>query len=106
MNRAALRKLCDEATPEPWASHHRASDKTAEDDECSGGLGLEIDGPPEPMLRGQFARAADAAFVAAARTELPKLLDTLEAVEAWRKEWRGSRADWDALKAILEGGER
>ena len=34
------------------------------------------------------------------------LLDKLEAVEAWRKEWRGSRADWDALKAILEGGER
>ena len=38
--------------------------------------------------------------------DIAYLLDTLEAVEAWRKEWRGSRADWDALKAILEGGER
>ena len=47
-----------------------------------------------------------AAYEKLIREDVPELLDKLEAVEAWRKEWRGSRADWDALKAILEGGER
>jgi hypothetical protein len=31
-----------------------------------GGLGWEIEGPPDATLRGQFARAADAHLIAAA----------------------------------------
>ena len=46
-------------------------------DEMSG-LGWEIDGPPEPMLRGQFAKAADAHLIAAS----PEMLAALERVKA------------------------
>ena len=61
-----------EHTPGPWTVRHRCVDKSPYDDE-SCGLGLEVDGPPEPM-RGRFARAADAHLVAAA----PELLAALE----------------------------
>ncbi len=60
-------------TPGPWTVHHRCVDKSPYDDE-SCGLGLEVDGPPEPQLRGRFARAADAHLIAAA----PELLAALE----------------------------
>ncbi len=59
-------------TPGPWTVRHRCVGKSPYDDE-SCGLGLEVDGPPEP-LRGRFARAADAHLVAAA----PELLAALE----------------------------
>ena len=58
-----------EHTPGPWTVRHRCVDKSPYDDE-SCGLGLEVDGPPEPQLRGRFARAADAHLIAAA----PELL--------------------------------
>ena len=62
-----------EHTPGPWTVRHRCVDKSPYDDE-SCGLGLEVDGPPEPQLRGRFARAVDAHLVAAA----PELLAALE----------------------------
>ena len=62
-----------EPTPGPWTVRHRCVDKSPYDDE-SCGLGLEVDGPPEPQLRGRFARAADAHLVAAA----PELLAALD----------------------------
>ena len=45
-----------------------------------GGLGWDIEGPPEPMLRGQFAKAADAKLAAAAP-------DLLEALERVNRDW-------------------
>ena len=82
-------------TPGPWTVHHRHVDKSPNDDE-SCGLGLEVDGPPEPQLRGRFARAADAHLVAAA----PELLAALEAVLLFHsgREWDATtRREWSRL---------
>lgn len=59
-------------TPRPWTARHRHVDAQNHDDEI-GGLGWEIEGPPEATLRGQFQRAADAHAVAAN----PDMLDAL-----------------------------
>jgi len=70
------------ATPGPWHSRQRHVDAKPGDDEF-GGLGCEVDGPPEPLLRGQFSRGADGQFIAAARSDVPRLCTALlEAVEA------------------------
>ena len=57
-------------TPGPWKAVPRSSDNDGTHDE-RGGLGWDIEGPPEPTLRGQFSLAADAYLTAAA----PDLLD-------------------------------
>jgi len=75
---AAIKALAEAATAGPWTSHHRASDRTSDDDECAGGLGLQVDGPPEAWGKGQFHLAADAAFIAAAREAVPALIADLE----------------------------
>ena len=62
-----------EHTPGPWTVRHRHVLCGPDDDE-SCGLGLEVDGPPEPM-RGKFALAADARLVAAAPDMLAVLVD-------------------------------
>lgn len=64
-----------EHTPGPWAVSHRCIGCGPKDDE-SAGLGLELVGPPEPALRGQFAKAADALLAAAA----PSLFAALERI--------------------------
>lgn len=61
------------ATPGPWRVTGRHCDWQPGVDEQSG-LGLEIAGPPEPELRGQFARWSDAALIAEARNALPDLI--------------------------------
>lgn len=60
-------------TPGPWTVTHRCFGAKPTDDEIVG-LGWELEGPPEPMLRGQFSKAADAYLVAAA----PDLLEALQ----------------------------
>ena len=72
-----------EHTPGPWKALHRHV-RGKHTDEVNG-LGWDIFGPPEPMLRGQFARAADAHLVAAA----PELL---AACEKWRLLTRAAKA--------------
>jgi hypothetical protein len=62
---AELERLARAATPGPWEAEHRCHGRTAADDEA-GGLGLEVRGPEPATDRGQFARGADAAFIAAA----------------------------------------
>ena len=78
---AEMRERRNKATAGPWVAEHRAVDRTADDDECSGGLGLEVVGPPRPMLRGTYARAADAAFITSAREDVPYLLDEVERLQ-------------------------
>ena len=93
-------------TPGPWTVRHRCVDTSPYDDERCG-LGLEVDGPPEPHLRGRFARAAAAHLVAAA----PELLAALEAVllfhsgrewdETTRREWLRLVGAPDATTKVL-----
>lgn len=80
---AAIRARAEAATPGPWSAHHRSYGLTADHDEF-GGLGLEIEGPPEAFLRGQFARGTDAQFIAASRTDTPALLAHIEELELER----------------------
>lgn len=65
--------LAEAATPGPWRAEHRHSYLDATDDEHND-LGLEIVGPPEASGRGQFARGADASFIAASREAVPALV--------------------------------
>ena len=53
--------MSDKFTPGPW----RVNPRHGHGDEVSG-CGLDIDGPPEPLLLGQFSREADARLAAAA----------------------------------------
>ena len=62
---AALEAAGKAATPRPWSVTHRHASCTVNDDEQCG-LGLEIEGPPEASMRGQFALAADASLIVAA----------------------------------------
>ena len=61
------------ATAEAWTVYPR-SIGNKEDGEEQSGLGFDITGPPEPQLRGQFSRGADASFIAHARTDIPALI--------------------------------
>ena len=76
---AELERLCAEATPGPWRVRHLCSGCGPDDDEGAG-LGLEIEGPPQPWHEGQFARAADAKFIAAARDALPAMIAEVRAL--------------------------
>lgn len=69
----AIRARADAATPGPWSARNRSSDGIED-----AFLGFEIDGPPD-ATRGQFARRADAEFMAHARTDIPALLEHIEA---------------------------
>lgn len=64
-------------TPGPWVVSHRCSGAGWHDDETFG-LGWELEGPPEPMLRGMFAKAADAHLIASAPNLYAALEDELK----------------------------
>ena len=73
------------STPGPWFARPRHVDNDGTQDEM-GGLGWDIEGPPEPMLRGQFALAGDAYLVASApllKEINAELLAALAACERW-----------------------
>ena len=61
-----LLALIKAAMPGPWVVRHRDVGGDAYTDEMSSGLGLEVEGPPEPALRGQYAKSADARLAALA----------------------------------------
>ena len=71
-------------TPEPWTPRHRSVGSDEKSDSI-GGLGWEIEGPPEAPMRGQFGRAADAHFVGATWTmynALAEIATSAPALEA------------------------
>lgn len=55
-----------EHTPGPWKAVPRSVLNDGTQDETGDGLGWDIEGPPEPQLRGQFKKAADAHLIATA----------------------------------------
>ena len=69
----AIQARANAATPGPWGALHRDMGCSFRDDERAG-LGLDIVGPLEATNRGQFARGADAWFIARARTDIPALI--------------------------------
>lgn len=69
---AELRKLCEEATPEPWRTHDIFPKEFGY---------AQVFGPISPKKdfdRIELGLQADASFIAAARTALPELLDEVE----------------------------
>lgn len=69
-------------TPGPWKAKHRHRYASPTDDEYAG-VGWDIEGPPEPMFRGQFEKAADAYLIAAAPDLLAACERLLECGEEW-----------------------
>lgn len=85
-----IRKRADAASAGPWKAKHRCMGCTADEDETCG-LGLDVDGPPEAMNRGQFERGADATFIAHSREDIPSLLDEVERLRGLVEVYRGKR---------------
>lgn len=91
-----LRALCEAATPGPWTAQTVCD--TDSDDWCAVGPThlyadddpAVDDGDPHP------AAEADAAFIAAARTALPALLDEVEGLRA-----EGKETQHDKEQAVL-----
>ena len=83
-------------TPGPWNAVPRDvdADKPGNMDIGeSSGLGWDIEGPPEPQLRGQFAKGSDAQLIEAA----PDMLAALELCH--------EHLNWDSpieLKAVID----
>ena len=67
-------------TPGPWTARPRDAFYDGSQDEVSG-LGWDVDGPPKPMLRGQFSRAADARLVASAPDMYQALLAVRDSLD-------------------------
>lgn len=85
--KAELRALCEAATPGPWESHalgggkgHGSHYSVRRDDGIS-----DADSHVAVCKRGNHDNARNAAFIAAARTAIPELLDALEAAENERR---------------------
>lgn len=96
-----LRQTAEQATEGPWQAVHRNVGCTEHDDE-SAGLGLEIEGPPKPGMRGQFSRSADARFIATFDPPtVLALLDVAETAEGHRG-CHGAGMLEDALDRLRE----
>lgn len=68
----AIAARAEAATPGPWTLQPRGDDK--------GMMGWNVDGPPEGV-RGEFALRSDAAFICAARDDVPALLQYIVYLE-------------------------
>ena len=97
IDRAELRRLCEAATPGPWQW-------VKDGCECFA-RGIHIhetyeDDPPIVRLEN-FREEENAAFIAAARTAIPALLDALDAAEARE---RRLLADLASISDIAHAG--
>lgn len=101
-------RLVVAATEGPWEAYSRDVSGRL-DSEAVSGLGWEIEGPPEPRLRGQFARGEDAILMARSRTLVPALVAALrearEAHEDLKKDFYHLRSDFDAMAASRQSFE-
>lgn len=113
-----LKKLCEAATPGPWSIEPRhlkyyptedtrtpvvtVDEVLADRAHGLSHLGAEVVGPEEPG-RATFT-TWDAAFIAAARTALPKLIALAEVVERYRV-WGAEVAEVYAALNALEADD-
>lgn len=77
---AELKKLCEKATPGPWVLGSEADPdlyRGAETIACASGSMVLWD-RVLAVLNHHFPYEADSAFIAAARTALPKLIEEVE----------------------------
>ena len=89
-------------TPGPWHARPRNINNDLTQDAIAG-LGWDVLGPPEPMLRGQFAKAADAYLVAAAPDILAALEGLLIHDVEWAKQRTGREICWECSNWREEG---
>lgn len=92
--RAEIRARADAATDGPWRQTRWADQSTAGRDCIASTNGYEIIRVARACLRD-----ADAAFIAAARTDIPDLLDDIERLEA---EVERLRAKVERVDALVE----
>lgn len=80
---AAIRARAEKATPGPWNHGGSASDATNgyTDEWVWEGTGHPIGDPDAPDTRICSASAADASFIAHARTDIPALLEEVERLQ-------------------------
>lgn len=115
---AGIRARTEKATAGPWEVFHRLPGLTAADDETENGVGLDIEGPTHAWKHGQFARSADAQFIAHAREDIPYLLALVAELDADRErliavirsadddlERRDEVSAADTLRAAVQGRE-
>lgn len=102
MTRTRLRELCEKATPGPWTAEYDNADN------AGGGWWYDIG--PARVGAGYLCSDAkekqvehDAAFIAAARTAVPELLDEVERLRAEladaRRQAEADRADANRIMA-------
>lgn len=72
---AAIRERESNATPGPWL--HLSNGKGGEDDPCLVGHSKYIDHPTPITCGTPFWSSSDFDFIAAARTDIPRLLATI-----------------------------
>ena len=90
----AIVHLESEYTKGNWVAKARHVRNDGTQDEITG-MGWDVEGPPVPLVRGQFTKAADAYLVAAA----PDLLEELE----WAYSQLCLHPDWcDANHPVLK----
>jgi hypothetical protein len=94
---AALRRLCEEATPGPWDVDDQSHD--------DGTIWVNVEWRGTAVCEA-CPVAADAAFIAAARTALPALLDRVERAERANEEYDADlEGERDRLRASLTAAE-
>ena len=79
---ARIRKRADAATPGPWGADGHVIDAQTGPGNCPGCSGIPSPAHEPACLYSEIAGAGeqDAEFIAAARTDVPALLDALEKV--------------------------
>ena len=95
---AEARRICNEATPEPWIDERH--------DVLSGCPNFVRDNE-DNMSICKGATDDDNAFIAQARTLLPRALDSIEALRAENERLRGllRRTRADVILAALKSGQ-
>ena len=106
-----LRRLEGAATPGPWSvGYDDGSGETSivareEEDRLGLDATVVMGGSPEGDITYGAKNPIDAAFIAAARNELPLLLDVVEAARTFTKDWSDPAFDAPTGAAAVDRDE-